>query len=144
MTAAARFSPRHVAAGLLLALLCGSGAVLAQTAADGTPWKRLSATQRSALAPLEREWSGLDAARQLKWLEIAERFPAMSPDERARMQQRMAEWAKLSPGKQRAWSHRVGSAKTGPTRLRRVAEVIDKLRDGTAGVLMVKKPRASA
>jgi hypothetical protein len=52
-------------------------------------------------------------------------------------------WAKLSPGKQRAWSHRVGSAKTGATRLRRTTEVVDKLRDGTAGVLMVKKPRVS-
>lgn len=96
MTAALRLLRRQAARGLLLALLCTAGATVAQTS-DGTPWKRLSGSQRSALAPLERDWSALDASRQQKWLEIAARFPAMSADERERMQQRMAEWAKLSP-----------------------------------------------
>lgn len=85
------------ARGLLLALLCAGAAAFAQPAASGTPWNRLTPAQRSALAPLERDWSALDAPRQEKWLEIATRFPAMPADERARMQQRMAEWAKLSP-----------------------------------------------
>ncbi|WP_052736170.1 DUF3106 domain-containing protein [Aquincola tertiaricarbonis] len=97
MTAALRLLQRQAARGLLLALLCTTGATLAQTSGDGTPWKRLSAPQRSALAPLERDWATLDASRQQKWLEIAARFPGMSADERERMQQRMAEWAKLSP-----------------------------------------------
>jgi hypothetical protein len=52
-----------------------------------------------------------------------------------------AEWAKLSAGKRRAWSHRVHAAKTGPTRLRRVVEVVDRLRAGTAGTLILKTRR---
>lgn len=85
------------ARGLLLALLCAGGAVGAQPVGGGVSWKQLTPAQRSALAPLEREWASLEPRRQDKWLEIAARFPSMPADERARMQERMAEWAKLSP-----------------------------------------------
>jgi len=60
-------------------------------------WKSLSAAQRQALAPLEKEWSHLDQQRRLKWLEIASRFSSLPTDEQARMQERMSSWAKLSP-----------------------------------------------
>lgn len=85
------------ARGLMLALLCAAGLASAQPSASGTSWKQLTPAQRSALAPLERDWSALEPRRQEKWLEIAARFPNMPADERARMQERMAEWAKLSP-----------------------------------------------
>lgn len=39
-------------------------------------------------------------------------------------------WAALTPGKQRGFAHRVASAKTTPTRLRRVDEVIGHILDG--------------
>lgn len=64
----------------------------------GAPaWSALSAQQRSALAPLERDWASIDAPRKQKWLEIANRYPSMPPDERERMQQRMGEWARMTP-----------------------------------------------
>jgi hypothetical protein len=53
--------------------------------------------QRSALAPLEREWPSIDASRKEKWLEISARFPSMPPEERERVQARMTEWARLTP-----------------------------------------------
>ena len=63
----------------------------------GSPWNSLTATQRQALAPLERDWSNIDAARRSKWIEIANRLPLMPADERQRMQDRMTEWARLTP-----------------------------------------------
>lgn len=63
----------------------------------GPAWSSLSPAQRTALAPLERDWAGIDAPRKQKWLEIAARFDRMAPDERSRVQQRMSDWVRLSP-----------------------------------------------
>lgn len=60
-------------------------------------WSKLAPAQRAALAPLERDWAHISAERQQKWLDVANRFGSMPPDERARTQQRMAEWASLPP-----------------------------------------------
>jgi hypothetical protein len=46
---------------------------------------------------LQQDWPALEAQRQEKWLEVAARFPAMQADERERIQQRMAEWARMTP-----------------------------------------------
>lgn len=70
--------------------------VVAQAEAPAQ-WSALSPTRRSALAPLRSEWSGLDDAQRLKWIEVADRFPTMSPESRERMQARMSDWARLSP-----------------------------------------------
>jgi hypothetical protein len=64
---------------------------------DGARWRELSPAQRSALAPLEREWASIDGPRKQKWLEIAGRFPAMPAAERTRLQERMADWARMTP-----------------------------------------------
>lgn len=60
-------------------------------------WSELSPAQRTALAPLERDWPTIDADRKEKWLEVAAKFHKMSPEERQRIQARMTEWARLSP-----------------------------------------------
>lgn len=65
--------------------------------AGGPAWSSLSPAQQQALAPLERDWPQIDAPRKSKWLEVAARFPGMPAEERARIQQRMTEWARLSP-----------------------------------------------
>jgi len=64
---------------------------------EGVRWSELKPAQRAALKPLERDWSGIDAARKQKWIDISGRYQKMSPDEQARMQARMSEWTKLSP-----------------------------------------------
>jgi Protein of unknown function (DUF3106) len=63
----------------------------------GPSWNSLSANQRTALAPLERDWASIDADRKSKWLAIAARFPSMSVGDQQRAQERMAEWSRLSP-----------------------------------------------
>jgi hypothetical protein len=65
--------------------------------AEGINWPALSPGQQRALRPLEAEWGRIDAPRREKWLEIADRFPSMPPAEQARIQNRMAEWAKMTP-----------------------------------------------
>lgn len=99
--------PRVGAFWLVLALTCAlaaampaalaQGAVAPTAAEQGPAWSSLSAAERSNLQPLAAEWSGIDASRKQKWLEVAARLPAMSPPEQKRVQVRMAEWARLSP-----------------------------------------------
>ncbi|WP_119153460.1 DUF3106 domain-containing protein [Caldimonas tepidiphila] len=64
---------------------------------EGPRWSALSPAQRTALRPLQRDWAEIDALRKQKWLEIAQRFDKLTPTERARLHERMAEWARMSP-----------------------------------------------
>jgi hypothetical protein len=90
---------------LLIACLALSAAARAQSpskavqvaAASGPGWSELTPAQRSALAPLKKDWPDIDASRKQKWLEIAARFPSMPAEERQRIQQRMNEWARMTP-----------------------------------------------
>ncbi|MGL6111407.1 MAG: DUF3106 domain-containing protein [Rubrivivax sp.] len=89
-----------VVVGLCLGL--GASAQVASGAAPaanagGPTWTSLAPAQQSALAPLKRDWQGIDATRKQKWLEIAARFPSMPADERRRVQDRMTEWARMTP-----------------------------------------------
>jgi hypothetical protein len=107
--ASARWRRRGLSA---LLLLCGLASwslppahaqpVAARVAAvrateHGERWSELKPAQREALRPLEHEWPGLDAQSKQKWLQLSARFPKLKPDERARVQARMADWAKLTP-----------------------------------------------
>lgn len=91
---------------LALALLGGSGLYVvparaqpatAAAAATDHGWSSLSPAQQKALQPLAAGWHTIDLPRRTKWIEIADRFPTLSPDEQARMQAKMTEWAQLSP-----------------------------------------------
>lgn len=86
---------------LCLALATSIAAERPPTAVIGTPpqpsWNLLGAQQKSTLAPLAGEWDKMDNVRRKKWLGIAERYPAMKPDEQHRVQDRMREWADLAP-----------------------------------------------
>ena len=64
-------------------------------------WLELPASQRTALAPLVDDWERLDFQTKKKWVEIANRYPRMQPDEQARTQERMREWALLTPDQRR-------------------------------------------
>ena len=83
---------------MLCALVASAlGAWAQSSSGSDLTWQALSPSQRSALAPLQRDWAGIDADRRAKWLEIAARFPAMPVDEQQRVQERMAAWARLTP-----------------------------------------------
>jgi hypothetical protein len=94
-----RWSAPLIAAVALLAAFSGSLSAAGPAAepAGGPPWTALSPAQQQALAPLQRDWASIESTRKQKWLEVSARFPSMPPDERARVQQRMADWARLTP-----------------------------------------------
>lgn len=94
---------RRYIGGVILSLAL-SGALAAEpptTAFIGTPpqpgWSLLSTQQQAILTPLAADWDKLDNIRRKKWLGIAERYPAMKPEEQRRVQDRMREWATLTP-----------------------------------------------
>lgn len=71
------------------------------TAIIGTPpqptWSQLSPKHQETLAPLAKDWDKMENIRKKKWLGIADRYPSMKQDEQHRMQERMREWANLTP-----------------------------------------------
>jgi hypothetical protein len=64
---------------------------------DKPLWRSLSPAQQVALQPLQAEWDQMDGVRKQKWLQLANRFAGMKPEEQARVHERMREWAKLTP-----------------------------------------------
>jgi hypothetical protein len=65
-------------------------------------WSNLTPAQQHALAPLAADWDKIDALRKEKWLAIANKFALMNPEEQQRVQDRMRDWAKLTPAQRRA------------------------------------------
>lgn len=86
---------------LSLALTIVFAAEPPTTAIIGTPpqpaWSQLSSQQKGTLAPLAKDWDKMENIRRKKWLGIAERYPTMKQDEQQRMQDRMRDWANLTP-----------------------------------------------
>jgi hypothetical protein len=65
---------------------------------DASPrWTELSHAQQKALLPLQTLWPTLDVNRKRKWLVIAQNFSDMSESSQLLAQERMREWAALSP-----------------------------------------------
>jgi Protein of unknown function (DUF3106) len=81
-----------------VALAAHENSPVASKAVDRSPtWASLTPVQQQALAPLQRDWAGIDQSRKQKWLVIASRFPTLPADERKRVQERMTEWTHMTP-----------------------------------------------
>ncbi|MEO7244898.1 MAG: DUF3106 domain-containing protein [Rubrivivax sp.] len=91
-----RAALRHRLAAAFAFVACTALPATPALAGDGD-WATLSATERSALAPLQPQWDRLDEASRARWLDVARRFGELSGDERARVQARMGAWSRLSP-----------------------------------------------
>jgi hypothetical protein len=99
-----RRTPARVlrAAFACLAFLVGFSAFAAGPAKKNPAWVDLTPDQQQTLKPLAAEWDSLDTPRRNKWLGIAKRYPSMNAKEQKRVQDRMAEWVRLSPDQRRA------------------------------------------
>jgi hypothetical protein len=60
-------------------------------------WNSLSAQQQVALQPLQSDWNNLNDQQKRKWLSISANFSRMAVGEQAKLHERMAQWAALSP-----------------------------------------------
>lgn len=94
----------HLSAPLILALAlaCSTARGSPPTLVGGfvlsTPkWSELNAQQKKILEPLGRDWDAMDTFRRQRWLGIAQRYSRMTPEEQARLNERMAPWAHLAP-----------------------------------------------
>lgn len=72
-----------------------------QKALDKPLWSNLTRPQQVALEPLAGEWDRMEGVRKQKWLEIANRYSSMKPDEQARVHERMRDWIKMTPEERR-------------------------------------------
>jgi hypothetical protein len=68
---------------------------------SGPKWLDLTPAQQGVLSPLASTWSDMPEVRKKKWIEISGRYPNMSKDEQMRLQEKMREWAWLSPAERR-------------------------------------------
>jgi len=67
----------------------------------GPAFSTLTPYQAEVLRPLQPVWDELGEVRKRKWIEIANRLPTLTDDEKSRVIQRMQEWASLSPEQRR-------------------------------------------
>ncbi len=104
-----------VLAGLFFGATAGHAAEVPPT------WLQLSAQQQRILAPLKADWPQFNHDRKKKWLEIAARYPAMSPQQQQTLQKRMNEWAHMSPEKRRLARENYLSTAKSPLQNRRQA-----------------------
>jgi len=96
-TAAALAAPAPTAAQASRPAVMMPTATPAVAREEGVRWHNLTAAQREALAPLERDWPTIEAPRKQKWIALAGRFKTLTPEERSRITARMTEWARLTP-----------------------------------------------
>jgi len=82
-------APANVSAPTAAALPAGTEA--------GPAWTGLSAAQKTALAPLAAAWPNLSEGHKKKWIALVQKFPEMAEADRARLHERMVDWAALSP-----------------------------------------------
>lgn len=89
-------------------------------------WIELTVVQRQALAPLSDDWERLDGQTKKKWVEIANRYPKMKPGVQQHTQQRMREWALLTPEQRRVARDSFARVRAMPPEKR--AEMLQKYR----------------
>ena len=96
-------------------------------------WAELTAQQKQALAPLAGEWGAMENSGRKKWLVIADRYPAMKPEEQQHMQRNMNDWAKLTPEERRVAREKYRAIHRAPPEKREVVkqkwQEYDKLPD---------------
>jgi len=86
--------------------------VKAPARADKPVWSQLSPAQKIALEPLQSEWDPMEGVRKQKWLELANRYATMKPEEQQRVHERMREWMRLTPAQRSAARQNYTQAKT--------------------------------
>lgn len=105
---------RALVAGLVLLLSLFSPAHAVVPELRQPAWAELTQEQKQVLAPLARDWDRMEAFRKKKWLGIAKRYPTMKPEEQARVQRRMQDWASLTPEQRTQARTRYKNLKTAP------------------------------
>ena len=78
----------------------GKAPAIPEKKPDGT-WEGLKPAQLQILAPLESDWDYMLPDSRKKWIQVANIYPKMSPQDQQRLQSRMASWSNLSQKERR-------------------------------------------
>ena len=105
---------RALVAGLILSLSLFSPSHAVVPELRQPAWAELSQEEKQILAPLSRDWDRMEAVRKKKWLGIAKRYSSMKPEEQARIQRRMQDWASLTPEQRTQARTQYKNLKTAP------------------------------
>lgn len=82
----------------------------------GPKWQDLTPAQQLILKPLTTIWNSLDSTSKSKWIAITVNYATRSAAEQHRMQERMGEWATLTPAaRERARLNFAKTKKLAPT-----------------------------
>ena len=82
----------------------------------GAKWQDLTPAQQLILKPLTAIWNSLDSTSKSKWIAITVNYATRSAAEQQRMQERMGEWAALTPAaRERARLNFAETKKLAPT-----------------------------
>jgi predicted Fe-S protein YdhL (DUF1289 family) len=96
---------RQVAALIAAAILtlC-AGAVRAETdrGVPQVPWASLSPDERRVLGPVGQDWDRLPGYQQQRLISSARRYPTLQPIQKERFDQRIRDWANMTPEQRRA------------------------------------------
>lgn len=112
--------------------------------ANAQAWSELDEEQRIVLAPLEEDWSSLNATRQKKWVEVANHYPSMSEAEQNILQSRMSQWAELSnKQRQKARDNYLRTLKISPEQKAAAWESYQQLSDEDKKLLAEKRAQTS-
>ena len=67
----------------------------AKPVATGPYWHELTPVQRQLLAPVATDWNGFSSPKKQRLLNVAKRYPDMSPAEQAKIRERLPHWTEL-------------------------------------------------
>lgn len=70
-------------------------APVAKAAPVGPLWHELTPQQRQILTPVASEWNGFSGPKKQRLLNVAKRYPDMSPAEQLKIQARLPHWTEL-------------------------------------------------
>ena len=112
-------------------------------------WRELSPEQREALGPLQSDWEKFDSVRKKKWLEIAAKYPNMSPEGKQRLHERMPQLAKLTPEQRETARENFQNAYALPAEKRQAVtqkyqQLPEDRKKALAAQARAKKPAATA
>ena len=68
---------------------------VAKPATPGPYWHELTPVQRHILTPVAADWNGFSAQKKQRLLNVAKRYPDMSPAEQAKIRERLPHWTEL-------------------------------------------------
>ena len=66
------------------------------TKSSAETWDKLTPAQKTALQPLNGNWSSLSDGHKRKWIAVSANFEQFSPQDKVKLHSRMTEWAGLS------------------------------------------------